>query len=62
MCRSRSKFKFEFELKWFEFIKDFKNGRLNPDNPLIQLTQPEIRDKANPAWDKDFALTELNST
>jgi hypothetical protein len=61
-CRSHSKIKFEFELKWFEFIKDFKNGNFNLDNPLTQLTRPEIRDKVNPARDKDFALPELNPT
>jgi hypothetical protein len=27
-----------------------------PVNPLTQLTRPEIRGKANLAWDKDFAL------
>jgi hypothetical protein len=46
----------------FEFIKYFENRKLNPDNPLTQLTRPEIRDKANPAWDKDFTLPKLSLT
>jgi hypothetical protein len=31
-----------------------------PVKPLTQLIQPEKRGKANPAWDKDFALLWLN--
>jgi hypothetical protein len=66
-------FKFEFESKLFEFIEDFKNRKLNPIrvkgfvqfqlnpvNPLTQLSQPEIWDKANTARDKHFALLWLN--
>jgi hypothetical protein len=35
-------------------------ARPKPVNPLTQLTRPEIRGKANPAQDKDFALLWLN--
>jgi hypothetical protein len=31
-----------------------------PIIPLTQLTRPEIKGKANPAQDKDFALLWLN--
>jgi hypothetical protein len=41
-------------------VKGFAQPQLNPVNPLTQLTQPEIRDKANAARDKDFILLWLN--
>jgi hypothetical protein len=41
-------------------VKGFAQSQLNPVSPLTPLTQPEITDKANIAWDKDFTLLLLN--
>jgi hypothetical protein len=38
----------------------FQGFALSQLNPLTQLTRPEIRDKPNTVWDKEFTLLWLN--
>jgi hypothetical protein len=46
-------FKFEFGSKWFEFIKDFKNGKLTLSGlrgkDLTRPSRPKPVNPANPA-------------